>query len=84
MVPPFQGGGAGGASPRGSRHGAWAITNYGLECPTTYYPIEAARLWKGQGYYGWERHMSEKVWVNMAHFLDALEAAREHHQGIKK
>ena len=62
-----------------SRHGDWGVSDYGLECLTTYYPIEASRLWEREEVYGWARHMSEKRWVNLPDFLEALEAAREHH-----
>lgn len=67
-----------------SRIGDWVITSYGLECLCNFYPIEAARLWEGEGYYGWERHMSEKRWVDLPNFLEALEAAREHHSVTSK
>ena len=63
-----------------SRHGDWAISDYGLECLVSFYPIEASRLWEGDGFYGWPRHMSEKCWVNMADFREAFDAARKHHQ----
>ena len=62
-----------------SRHGDWVVSDYGLECLVTYYPIEASRLWQGDGVYGWPRHMSQKHWVNLADFREALGAARVHH-----
>ena len=62
-----------------SRYGDWIISDYGLECLTTNYAIEASRLWEGDGSYGWERHMGETVWVNPGDFLEALAAARERH-----
>jgi hypothetical protein len=39
-----------------TRHGSWAVTAYGLECLTSHYPIEAARLWQGGAAYSWEDH----------------------------
>lgn len=59
--------------------GDWAVTGYGLECLTTYYPIPAGRLWSGAGYYDWELHMGTKRWVNLPDFCSALAAARVHH-----
>lgn len=63
-----------------SRVGDWAVTPYGLECLTQYYPIEGCRLWEKDGFYGWPRHMSEKRWVNIADFREAFDAARMHHR----
>lgn len=65
-----------------SLHGEWAVTNYGLECVTHYYAIEASRLWQGEGYYPWEQHMAQKFWVDLADFCDAIAAAREYHAEI--
>ena len=59
--------------------GHWAVTDYGLGCLTNYYPIEARRLWEGEPSYCWEQHMSQKRWVNLADFRNAIAAAREYH-----
>ena len=66
------------------RHGTWAVTEYGVECLASYYPIEAKRLGKGLeegAYYTWERHLRTKVWVNQADLRAALEAGRRIHAG---
>ena len=63
-----------------SRFGDWAVTPYGLECLTNYYPIKSRQLWEKDGStWGWPRHMSEKRWVNLADFREAFDAARMHH-----
>ena len=54
---------------------AWAVTSYGLECLTTYYPIEKRRLDEDD----WLEHMRGKVWVAMGHFQEALQFARKYH-----
>lgn len=58
------------------RYGDWAVTKFGLECLSTHYVIEAARLW-GE----WTlRHMREKRWVVYEDFAQAYEAARAYHR----
>jgi hypothetical protein len=60
--------------------GSWAVTSDGLEHLTIPpYFIKAHRLWEGEGYYGWLRHMSEKVWIDPDNFAAALAAARAYH-----
>jgi hypothetical protein len=52
----------------------WALTGYGLECLTLAYSIDLSLVhsdWIG-------RHMSEKVWIDMTKFSDALSIAREY------
>lgn len=65
------------------RLGTWAVTPYGVECLTTYYPIEAYRLWQGEGVHPWERHLSGKTWVNMDDVSAVLPAARAHHIALR-
>jgi hypothetical protein len=60
------------------------VTGYGVECLTTYYAIDKSRLWEGEGYYGWERHMGQKRWVDIGDFSEAIAAAREYHAGARK
>jgi hypothetical protein len=59
--------------------GGWAVTDYGLEYLTQYYPIPKDRLWEGDGYYSWEWHMAQKRWVDPVDFEAALAAARKCH-----
>lgn len=56
--------------------GTWAVTDYGVECLVTYYPIKKRDLFKGEPDYGWLRAMAHKSWVNLADFADCLAAAR--------
>lgn len=55
------------------RCGTWVVTDYGVECLTTHYPIEKARLREKD----WLDHMIHKTWVVAYDFSDALDAARE-------
>jgi hypothetical protein len=64
----------------------WAVTSYGLECLTSYYPIEAARLTETRpgtrDMYDWPPHMAEKEWVNVPAFIEAFgQALRIHIEG---
>ena len=59
---------------RGSQ---WAVTAFGIECLSNFYEIEKERLWDSEEVHGWEQHMSEKNWVNMPDFRQALCLARE-------
>lgn len=52
--------------------GTWAVTKYGVECLTAYYPIEKSRLNEQD----WVYHMAGKSWVNMQDFKAALEYAQ--------
>lgn len=61
-------------SPIVKQFGTWAITEYGLECVTTYYPIEKERL----GEADWTDHMAGKDWVILKDFVRALRAAKRH------
>jgi hypothetical protein len=64
--------------------GSWAVTSDGLEHLTIPpYFIKADRLWDGEGYYPWERHMAGKVWVDLDDFEAAIAAAREFHAGAR-
>lgn len=56
------------------RFGTWAVTEYGVECLTTNYAIEKARL----GENDWHRHMIGKTWTIAEDVCDALDYAREH------
>jgi hypothetical protein len=67
-------------SPIVKRFGQWVVTSYGLENLCTNYPVEASRLWQGEGTsYTWERHLSEKWWCSQEDFVLALAGAREYH-----
>lgn len=63
-------------SPIIRRFGTWAVTNYGVEALTTYYPIELARVTESD----WLAHMRSKTWVDMRDFAAALEFANELHR----
>jgi rRNA-processing protein FCF1 len=55
--------------------GTWAVTDYGLECLSTEYPIEKNRLTE----LDWVSHMKTKTWVKIFDFIAALEFARKYH-----
>jgi len=57
------------------RFGAWAVTPYGIECLTTYYPIPFHRVEESN----WLRHMRSKTWVNLGDFGAALDFATTLH-----
>ena len=62
-------------SPIIQRTKYWAVTTYGMECLTSYYPIEANRLWESD----WIDHMKGKDWVDMMDFRKCLKAAQVIH-----
>lgn len=61
----------------------WAVTDYGLECLATYYPIPAERLGEVRdGMSDWLLHLAEKKWVadEFEDFVDAFKRALVHHR----
>jgi len=67
-----------------ARFGDWVVTVGGMDCLSTCYWLECKQLWQHDNSgYSWERHMGEKVWVNMPNFLAAFEYAREYHRRSK-
>lgn len=52
------------------RFGTWVVTEYGIECLATYYPIKKERLLENPNYSRLQ-HLSEKVWVNQRDFRAA-------------
>jgi hypothetical protein len=50
---------------------SWAITDYGIECLTTYYPIRASRLRSED----WACHVGDKSWADYDEIWDAVCAA---------
>jgi hypothetical protein len=63
-------------SPIVRRFGAWAVTTYGIESLTSYYPIELSRVDESD----WLKHMSEKTWVDISEFSEALNYAKSLHR----
>jgi hypothetical protein len=62
----------------------WAVTDYGIECLTSYYIIDAKRLGmltdRSAGIlYDWPVHLAEKTWVDLDAFAQAFEFALRHH-----
>jgi hypothetical protein len=61
----------------------WSVTIYGIEKRDGLYPIAKDRLWNNedtrQG--GWIFHMSEKGWVDIFDFAEALRIGRHIHAG---
>jgi len=54
----------------------WAVTDFGIEALDGKYVIQKPRLWEDMDKWGWEKQMSEKEWVDMADFKEALSIAR--------
>lgn len=68
-----------------SIHGAWAVTGYGLENLTTFYPIEKKRLGElrpSTNLSDWLVHLAEKDWVaaDYDHFAEAFVRALRVHR----
>jgi hypothetical protein len=67
----------------------WAVTNYGLQCLTDPYDIDAERLgkfrlWASPARYDWPLHLAEKEWVDIVAFCEAFrEALRIHGKRYK-
>ncbi len=60
--------------------GTWAVTDFGMECLVTYYPIPKDRLYNNEPHYGWVRHMIQtKRWCNIRDFAECLTQARLYH-----
>ncbi len=57
----------------------WAVTSYGVECRDGTYFIEKERLSEDEGEFGWVRHLSEKIWIDLPDFAEALRLARASH-----
>lgn len=59
----------------------WAVTDYGLECVESLYPIDKERLWENEDnkYGSWIGHMSGKDWVTLSDFTEGLRVARRTH-----
>jgi hypothetical protein len=53
----------------------WAVTVYGIEARDCTYTIAASRLGEN-----WILHMSEKEWVDLVDFAEALRIARHRHR----
>ena len=67
-----------------AKYGDWAVTTYGVECLSQYYPVEKRRLWEGEGGHEWWDHMEEtKRWCNVTDFTRALLQARVVHAQSK-
>lgn len=54
----------------------WATTKYGVECRDGCYAIQRSRLWEDDEQHSWIMHMSEKDWVDLDDFAEALRVAR--------
>lgn len=63
----------------------WAVTGYGLECLSSFYPIEAKRLGEvrtGSNLSDWLLHVAEKEWIaeHYGAFGEAFARALQHHR----
>lgn len=57
------------------RFGRWIITDYGIDCLFTEYPIGKGRFDEMD----WVKHLSEKPWVRIDDFKSALAFAKTYH-----
>jgi hypothetical protein len=57
--------------------GQWAVTTYGIECLTQYYPIEKERI-DSQSRENMIEHIRRKYWTNEGEFIQAFDFAIEH------
>lgn len=55
----------------------WAVTTYGIECRNGLYHIQKHRIRESNNGHGWVDHMSEKTWVDIDDFKEALRRAME-------
>lgn len=60
-------------SPILRKYGEWVVTKDGVECLTRNYVIQRERLDEQD----WHDHMSEKPWVNIDDFENALATAQD-------
>jgi hypothetical protein len=58
----------------------WAVTSAGIEKRDGTYFVDAARLWEEENVHGWVMHMSEKNWIDLQDFVNALILARIIHK----
>jgi hypothetical protein len=56
----------------------WTVTSFGVECRDGLYNFGNHRLWEDEfsSWGGWITHMSEKEWVDLPDFAEALRIAR--------
>ena len=54
----------------------WAVTAHGIEARDGRYSIAGQRAWEETLGHGWIEHMSEKDWVDLHDFAEALRIAR--------
>lgn len=55
--------------------GDWVVTDFGIECTYTGYPISKDRLNETD----WVKHVGEKTWANKSDFEAAYNKAKEVH-----
>ena len=58
--------------------GDWVVTDYGIECTFTYYPIAKERLSEPD----WIFHVCQKTWVNRSDFENAFNHALKVHNVV--
>ena len=58
--------------------GDWVVTDYGIECTYTYYPIAKSRLKESD----WVHHVFQKTWVNRTDFENAFKYALKVHDVV--
>ena len=64
------------AEPVHWRGKQWAVTSHGIEARDGKYAIAGNRVWEETLGHGWIDHMSEKDWVDIHDFAEALRIAR--------
>jgi len=61
------------------RNNQWAVTVFGIECLDGTYTIKKDAIKTVHPNYSWRKHMSEKMWVEIEEFIDALKMAMKIH-----
>jgi hypothetical protein len=69
------------ALPIHFQNAQWAVTDFGLECKTTFYEIEGEGLLRQHDPDGCAiiEHMGDKTWVDVDLLAEALRAGIYHH-----
>ncbi|EJL7832921.1 TPA: hypothetical protein I7765_21465 [Vibrio vulnificus] len=60
------------------QQGVWVVTDFGIECEYTGYPISKERLYETD----WVEHVGQKTWVVKSDFEAVYKKALEIHDNV--
>ncbi len=63
-----------------SQHRTWAVTEYGMECLTENYDIEASALFT----HDWDRQLRKKLWTVAVDVIGCLAEAKQYHANLAR